>query len=115
MSGRPIVMILMMTLGLDIFIRGSTLAIWGGTSRSMELGISYDPLFLGPVLLSRINLAGAGVAIALFVAFLLFFRTRHGIRLRAISDDYIASWSIGISVERGVALSWGMASMVAVA
>ncbi len=36
MAGRPIVMILMMTLGLDIFIRGSTLAVWGGTSRSME-------------------------------------------------------------------------------
>lgn len=115
MAGRPIVMILMMTLGLDIFIRGSTLAVWGGTSRSMELGVSYDPLFLGPLLLSRINLAGACVAIALFVAFLLFFRTRRGIRLRAISDDYVASWSIGISVEHGVALSWGMASVVAVA
>ena len=115
MAGRPIVMILMMTLGLDIFIRGSTLAVWGGTSRSMELGVSYDPLFLGPLLLSRINLAGACVAIALFVAFLLFFRTRRGIRLRAISDDYVASWLIGISVEHGVALSWGMASVVAVA
>ena len=115
MAGRPIVMILMMTLGIDIFIRGTTLALWGGTSRSMELGISYDPLFLGPLLLSRINLAGAGVALALFVGLLLFFRTRLGIRLRAISDDYVASWSIGISVERGVALSWGMASVIAVA
>lgn len=115
LAGQPAIMILMMTLGLDIFIRGSTLAVWGGTSRSMELGVSYDPLFLGPLLLSRINLAGACVAIALFVAFLLFFRTRRGIRLRAISDDYVASWSIGISVEHGVALSWGMASVVAVA
>ncbi|CAN0592864.1 unnamed protein product, partial [Laminaria digitata] len=56
-----------------------------------------------------------GVAIALFIAFLLFFRSRLGIRLRAISDDYMASWSVGISVERGVGLSWGLASIVAVA
>jgi branched-chain amino acid transport system permease protein len=36
-----------------------------------------------------------------------------GIVLRAISDDYTASWSVGISVERGVALSWAMSSVVA--
>jgi branched-chain amino acid transport system permease protein len=33
--------------------------------------------------------------------------------LRAIADDYTASWSVGISVERGVALSWALSSMVA--
>ena len=115
LAGRPIVMILMMTMGLDIFLRGTTLAIWGGSSRSLNLGVSYDPFFVGDMLLSRIHLVGAGVAIALFVASVLFFRTRRGIRLRAISDDYLASWSVGISVESGVALSWGLASIVAVA
>lgn len=115
LAGRPVIMILMMTMGIDIFLRGTTLAIWGGSSRSMELGVSYDPLFVGDMLLSRIHIVGAGVALALFVAFLLFFRSRIGIRLRAISDDYMASWSVGISVERGVGLSWGLASTVAVA
>ncbi len=115
LAGRPIVMILMMTMGIDIFLRGTTLAIWGGTSRNMNLGVSYDPLFVGDLLLSRIHIVGAAVALTLFVGFMLFFRTRLGIRLRAISDDYMASWSIGISVERGVGLSWGLASIVAVA
>jgi len=115
LAGRPIVMILMMTMGIDIFLRGTTLAIWGGSSRGIELGVSYDPLFVGDMLISRIHIVGAGVAIALFVAFIIFFRSRLGIRLRAISDDYLASWSVGISVERGVGLSWGLASVVAVA
>ena len=115
LAGRPVVMILMLTLGLDIFLRGTTLAIWGGTSRSMELGVSYEPLFLGDIFVSRIHLVGAGVALALFVAFMLFFRTRTGIKLRAIADDYMASWSVGVSVERGVGLSWALASVVAVA
>ena len=113
LAGRPIIMILMMTLGLDIFIRGGSMAIWGGTNRPMQLGISDAPLFLGPLLLNRTYVVGAVVAIALFVLFLLFFRTRMGIVLRAISDDYTASWSVGISVERGVALSWALSSVVA--
>ncbi len=33
--------------------------------------------------------------------------------LRAISDDYTAAWSVGISVERGIALSWAMSAVVA--
>lgn len=115
LAGRPIIMILMMTLGLDIFIRGTTMAVWGGTTRSVGLGVGYDPYFIGPLLLSRIHIVGAIVSLILFVAFIFFFRSRIGVRLRAISDDYMASWSVGISVERGVALSWALASVVAVA
>jgi len=115
LAGRPIIMILMMTLGLDIFLRGTTMAIFGGTSRPLGLGISYDPLFLGPMLISRIHLIGAAVTLVVFGACVFFFRTRIGVRLRAISDDYMASWSVGIPVERGVGLSWALASVAAVA
>jgi branched-chain amino acid transport system permease protein len=113
LAGRPIVMILMMTLGLDIFLRGTTLAISGGTARPMRIGISDEPMFLGPVLLNRAYVVGAAVTLVLFVCFVLFFRTRRGAVLRAIADDYMASWSVGISVERGVALSWALSSLVA--
>ncbi len=113
LAGRPVVMILMMTLGLDIFIRATSLAVWGGSVRPLSIGISNDPLFLGPLLLNRTYAVGAMVAVALFLIFMFFFRTRRGIVLRAISDSYIASWSIGISVERGVAFSWAMASFLA--
>jgi branched-chain amino acid transport system permease protein len=113
LAGQPIIMILMMTLGLDIFVRATSMAIWGASSRPMQIGISDEPLFLGPLLLNRAYLLGAVVALMLFAVFTLFFRTRMGIVLRAISDDYTASWSVGISVERGVALSWAISSMVA--
>lgn len=113
LAGRPIIMILMMTLGLDIFVRALTMTVWGGTARPLPLGISDAPLFLGPLLLNRAYVVGAAVALVLFALFFFFFRTRRGIVLRAIADDYTASWSVGISVERGVALSWAMASVVA--
>lgn len=113
LAGRPIVMILMMTLGLDIFLRAVTLVIGGGTARPLDIGISDDPLFLGPLLLNRAYAVGAVVALALFTVFVVFFRTRRGVVLRAIADDYMASWAVGISVERGVALSWALSSLVA--
>jgi branched-chain amino acid transport system permease protein len=113
LAGRPIVMILMMTLGIDIFIRATTMTIWGGSGRPMQIGISDAPLFLGPLLLNRAYVVGAAVSLLLFIAFMLFFRTRRGVVLRAIADDYTASWSVGISVERGVALSWALSSVVA--
>ena len=113
LAGRPLVMILMMTLAIDIFVRAAALVAWGGTNRVMPLGITSDPLFLGEVLVNRSYLAGGAVALLLFGFFVVFFKTRMGIVLRAISDDYTASWSVGISVERGVALSWAMSSAVA--
>ncbi len=115
LAGRPIVMILMMTLGLDIFLRATAMTVWGGSGRNMPIGISDAPLFVGPVLVNRAYAVGAAVAVALFAAFMLFFRTRLGVVLRAIADDYTASWSVGISVERGVALSWALSAVVATA
>jgi branched-chain amino acid transport system permease protein len=113
LAGRPIIMILMMTLGLEIFLRAGSMTIWGGTARPMPLGISDAPLFLGPLLINRTYFIGAIVAISMFGLFVGFFRTRIGVVLRAISDDYTAAWSVGISVERGVALSWAMSAVVA--
>jgi branched-chain amino acid transport system permease protein len=113
LAGRPIVMILMLTLGLEIFLRAGSMTIWGGTARPMPIGISDAPLFLGPLLINRAYAVGAAVAIAMFGLFVAFFRTRLGVMLRAISDDYTAAWSVGISVERGVALSWAMSAVVA--
>jgi len=113
LAGRPIIMILMMTLGLEIFLRAGSMTIWGGTTRPMNLGISDAPLFLGPLLINRAYAFGAVVTIAMFGFFVMFFRSRMGVVLRAISDDYTAAWSVGISVERGVALSWAMSAVVA--
>jgi len=113
LAGRPIIMILMMTLGLEIFLRAGSMTIWGGTTRPMPLGISDAPLFVGPLLINRTYFIGAVVAVSMFGLFVGFFRTRMGVVLRAISDDYTAAWSVGISVERGVALSWAMSAVVA--
>ncbi len=113
MIGQPLAMALMLTLGLEILLRGLGPALWGADTKRFESGLSEAPLFLGPILINRTYVAGGIAALSLLVLFLLFFRTRLGITLRAVSDDQVASWSVGISVERSVALSWVLAALAA--
>jgi branched-chain amino acid transport system permease protein len=103
----------MVTLGLEIFLRGFTPAIWGIDPRPLPLGISEDPLFLGPMLINRAYLIGGGIALLLTGLCTLLFRTRLGVRLKAVSDDYVASWSVGIFVERAIGMSWALAGAMA--
>jgi len=67
------------------------------------------------VFINRGYLYGAAVAILMIGLSLLFFQTRLGTKLRAVSDDHVSSWSVGISVERAIGISWGLAGVSAVA
>jgi len=113
MVGQPIIMIIMLTLGLDIFLRGMTPAIWGIDPRPLFLGFSDDPIFIGPVLINKSFLIGGMTAVVLTGLCHLLFKTRQGVRLRAVSDDYVASWSVGIYVEKAIGMSWALAGAIA--
>ena len=113
MVGQPIIMIIMLTLGLEIFIRGLTPAIWGIDPRPLHIGISEDPLVIGPMFINRAYLIGGIIALVLVGLCTLLFQTRRGVKLRAVSDDYVASWSVGIYVERAIGMSWALAGAIA--
>ena len=113
MAGQPLIMILMLTLGLEILLRGIGPGLWGVETRSFGIGVGQAPLFLGDILINRLYLVGGGLALVLMGLFMYLFRTAAGVVLRAVSDDYVASWSIGISVERAIAATWAMAGAVA--
>lgn len=113
MVGQPVIMIIMMTLGLEIFLRGFTPAVWGIDPRPLDLGLGQKALFWGRMLINRSYLVGGLIALAVTGLCALLFKTRTGIRLRAVSDDYVASWSVGIYVERAIGKTWGMAGAMA--
>ena len=115
MVGQPVIMIVMLTLGLDIFLRGFGPGLLGTAPKHMELGIDMAPIIMGDILTNRTYVVGGVIAVILIVAALLFFRTPLGTKLRAVSDDHVSSWSVGISVEGAVAISWGLAGICAVA
>ncbi len=115
MVGQPIIMIVMLTLGLDIFLRGLGPGLLGTEPKQLDIGVGLAPLIVGDILANRTYVVGAVIALVLVALALAFFRTRLGTKLRAVSDDHVASWSVGISVEHAVAISWGLAGLCAVA
>lgn len=115
MVGQPIIMIVMLTLGLEIFLRGFGPGLLGAAPKQLDIGISLAPIIIGDVFINRVYLVGGVIALLLIAASGLFFRTRLGTKLRAVSDDHISSWSVGISVERAIGVSWGLAGISALA
>ncbi|TBN40429.1 branched-chain amino acid ABC transporter permease [Paracoccus subflavus] len=114
MVGQPVIMVVMLTLGLEILLRGLVPGILGSTPKPIDLGIDFAPIIIGDVFINRTSLYGGIAALALVGASLLFFRTRLGTKLRAVSDDHVSSWAVGISVERAIGISWGLAGIAAV-
>lgn len=113
MVGQPVIMIIMLTLGIEILLRGVAPALFGTTMKRLDIGIGQNPMFIGPILINQAYLIGGGVALLLILAAVAFFNSRQGIILRAVSDDQAAAWSVGISVERAIGLSWGFAGLAA--
>lgn len=115
MIGQPVIMVIMLTLGLEILLRGLAPAVFGPTKKPLDIGIDTAPIIIGPMLIDRAYLITGAVALGLVALAALFFGTRQGIMLRAVSDDQTASWSVGIPVERAIGLSWGLAGVAAAA
>lgn len=113
MVGQPIIMAIMLTLGIEIMLRGVLPGFLGSSVKRLDIGIPTTPLFLGDLFLNRATLIGGTVSLATIGLAILFFNSRLGIIMRAVSDDQTASWSVGIRVERAIALAWGMSAVMA--
>lgn len=115
MIGRPVVAIIMATIGLAAFLEGLFPMIFGSATKALDLGIPNDPIIVGQVYLTPINLVGGAVALTFFGAFSIFFmKSRKGVALRAVADNHQVSMAMGINVERYFVLAWSMAGVVAV-
>lgn len=113
MIGQPVIMAIMLTIGLEIMLRGILPGFLGASVKRLDIGIPNTPVFLGELFLNRSVLIGGSVSFVLILLSIAFFNSRLGIIMRAVSDDQAASWSIGIRVERAIAIAWGLSAMMA--
>jgi len=113
---RPPLVLFMATIGLGFFLEGLAQAIWGTQPRGLDIGITDTPFTLAGVLISRMDLFGAGISGVLLFGLVWFFqRTRTGRALRAVSDDHEAALSVGIPLRRAWTITWAIAGIVALA
>ena len=111
--GRPVVAVIMATIGLAAVLRGLTPVIFGGETRAVPMPIGDEPIDLGIASLSPVQVLGSVTTLILFVAFSWFFKkSRMGVAMRAVADNQQVAQAMGINVERYFALAWAMAGIV---
>lgn len=114
MIGRPVLGMIMATIGLAFVLRGLAPMLFGPSTRNLELPVPFGSLRVFDVNLSYVTIAGAGAALTMLVAFTWFFqRTRTGVALRAVSDDQQAAAAVGISVPSVFAVAMAIAGIAA--
>jgi len=112
--GRPIIAVVMATIGLASILRGVGPTFFGAGSKPLPLPISDEPFVIGPLFIPPIQLLGASVSIFFILAFGWFFLwSRKGIAMRAVADNQQVAMAMGINVERYFGLAWAMTGVVA--
>jgi len=111
--GRPVIAVVMATIGLAAILRGFGPMVWGAGTKSLALPIPEEPIVLGPLFIPPIQLLGAAVSLLFLAAFSWFFlRSRRGIAMRAVADNQQVAMAMGIDVERYFGLAWAMTGIV---
>jgi len=111
--GRPVVAVIMATIGLAAVLRGLTPIVFGSATQGVPLPIGDEPIEIGPASLPPIQVLGAAVAILFFLAFNWFFKkSRMGVAMRAVADNQQVAQAMGINVERYFAIAWAMTGVV---
>jgi len=114
MIGRPVVAIIMATIGLALILRGFGPLVFGAETRPINLPIPDEPVIWGPLFMTPIDLLGGIIAVLFLVIFGWFFmKSRKGVAMRAVADSHQVSMAMGINVERYFALAWMLAGVVA--
>ena len=111
--GRPTISVIMATIGLASLIDGGAILIFGPGVRSINMPVGDMPLFLGPIMLQPVQIAGAAVSLVFLVGFSWFFlKTRMGVAMRAVADNQTVSMGMGINVQRYFAMAWALTGIV---
>jgi len=115
--GEPIISVIMVTIGLMSIIDGLVyLTPFGTENFSFPVFLPTTPIALGGVSISWTQLVGVIVTFIMIGGFSWFFKkSTVGISMRAVSDDQLASMSIGISVPKVFGLAWATAGLSAAA
>jgi branched-chain amino acid transport system permease protein len=115
--GEPIISVIMVTIGLMSILDGIIyLTPFGRGNFSFPEFLPKTPLSIGGVSVSWTQLVGVIITIILIAGLSWFFKkSTLGISMRAVSDDQLASMSVGISIPRVFGLAWATAGFSAAA
>jgi len=110
-ENRPVLTVVIVTIGLLILVNGLTSWIWGGAVRKFPSPFSTRPIHVAGVAFSIQDIGIICVCLASVVVLGLLFRfTKVGLALRAAAINPDASRLVGVRVSWMLALGWGLAA-----
>ena len=114
MVGRPVFVVAIITIGIDIAVRVVASGFIGLGARPISNPWGLERATLLGLRVQERHLVMMGVLIVLLTGLLLFYRyTRFGLAMRAASYDQEAALTQGIGVGNVFAMSWAMAGALA--
>src|SRR5919109_270883 len=110
-EGRPVLTVVILTIGLLILVNGATQWIWGGAVRKFPSPFSTRPIHVGSAAFSIQDIGIVGLSLAAVALLTVLFRfTKVGLGLRAAAVNPDESRLVGVPVGWMLALGWGLAS-----
>ncbi|MET7327709.1 branched-chain amino acid ABC transporter permease [Nonomuraea sp. NPDC005650] len=114
MVGRPVFVVAIITLGVDVVVRVVVNGFIGRDVRQVGDPWGFTQVSLGPLVVQRRWLAMLLVTAVLVALLFAFFRyTRYGLAMRAAAFDQEIALAQGVSVGAVFALSWALAGFLA--
>jgi branched-chain amino acid transport system permease protein len=115
MAGQPVYAILLVTVGVFLLVEPIVTTIWRDAPTELNTSFGLDKIEIGGVEILWVNTITVALAAVVLLAFFLFFQyTKYGVAMRATAVDREAALMQGINTNAVVALSWGIAGVVAV-
>lgn len=111
--GQPQFVVVILTIGLGLILRGSASMIWGADTKNLVTPFSVAQITAGsvvlPMKLAVIVIAAASLVVALYA---FFSRARLGIAMQGTSENQLAAAYVGIPTKRVFSLVWGLSAAI---
>lgn len=94
-----------------IIMVNGLLMIFGPDARNVLVDYSLDSIEIGPLLVDKVRVITAAMAVVITVALFAFFKLSHtGKAIRACADNHLGALVVGLNVKQLYALTFGIGS-----
>jgi branched-chain amino acid transport system permease protein len=109
----PAISLILLTVGLSMTVKAIARLIVGSHPKHFPQVFPTKPLYIGKIIMSVQGMWFIGVlAISVMLFYLFFFKTKTGLKMRAVSQNRSASWLMGITVPKVFLLTWAISGAI---
>lgn len=113
--GADVFAFVMVTIGLLLFLQGVMLVIWGPEIHLFPEIIPLAGVKIGAVVVDRALVFGAIVTVILAIGMVFFYNhTQSGLEMTAIAEGHETALSLGISINKSLAISWILSCVLSI-